>query len=109
MLAEVFTGHHPFESDRHILFAITHMEADLPTDLPLPFADIIQGCLVKKRSMRWTAPQVLAALNTTKGLRATLSAYRWSFNQVVHGGNGKEKDKDNGSGKTAARKGKNGS
>lgn len=104
LLAEVFTGRHPFESDRHILFAITHQEPDVPEDLPIPFGEIIQGCLIKKRSMRWTAPQVIAALNNAKGMRATISAYRWSFAQAMHnnGNNGKVKS----NGKRVVRKGK---
>ncbi|OPZ81537.1 MAG: Serine/threonine-protein kinase PK-1 [bacterium ADurb.Bin429] len=101
LLAEVFTGEHPFESDRHILFAITHMDPNIPDNLPVPFGEIIRGCLVKKRSMRWTAPQVLATLNAAQGMRATLSAYRWSFSQALNRlGNGKDARE----GKSAARK-----
>jgi len=67
----------------------------------VPFGEIIRGCLVKKRSMRWTAPQVLATLNAAQGMRATLSAYRWSFSQALNRlGNGKDARE----GKSAARK-----
>lgn len=83
MLAEALTGRHPFENDREMLFAVSQLDPDLPEDLPVPFSDIIRGCLIKKRSMRWTAPQVLAMLHTSRGMRASLSAYRWTFNQSL--------------------------
>lgn len=81
MLAQAMTGKHPFECDRHILFAITQLEPELPADLPIPFLQIIRGCLIKKRTLRWTAPQVLATLNAARGTRASFSAYRWNLKQ----------------------------
>ena len=63
MLAEALTGQHPFENEHHLFFAITQMEPGIPPDLPFPFMDIIRGCLVKKCSTRWTAPQVLTLAN----------------------------------------------
>ncbi len=81
LLAEALTGAHPFAGDRHLLFAITQLEPHLPTDLPLPFGEIIRGCLIKKRSQRWTALRVLDALHAARGLRASLSAWRWALGQ----------------------------
>ena len=83
MLVEMFTGKHPFENDRHLYYAITQMEPDMPPDLPAPFNEIIRGCLIKKRSIRWTAPQVLSALNASRGLRAIFAAYGYTFNKAV--------------------------
>jgi len=83
MLAQTLTGKHPFESAHHRYYAITQEEPQLPADLPVPFGEIIRGCLIKKRAMRWTAPQVLAALQAARGLRASLSAGRWRVSQNV--------------------------
>ncbi|MHB9022644.1 MAG: protein kinase domain-containing protein [Armatimonadota bacterium] len=88
MMAEALTGRHPFEGDRALLFTITHLPPNLPEDLPTPFNEIINGCLIKKRNMRWTAPQVLAALEAARGMRATFSAARWTLKQAL-GGSGK--------------------
>ena len=85
MLAEAFTGQHPFKGDRHLLFAVTQLEPKLPADLPSPFNEIIRGCLIKKRAMRWTAPQVLEALNAARGMRAYLSACRWNTSRMLQG------------------------
>jgi len=81
MLTEALTGHHPFESDRHIVYAISQLKPQLPPDLPMPFLEIIRGCLIQKRALRWTAPQVLEALHAAHGLRVSLSAYRWTLNE----------------------------
>lgn len=79
MLAEALTGQHPFENEHHLFFAITQMEPSIPPDLPFPFMDIIRGCLIKKRSTRWTAPQVLTALQFARGARAYFAALRWTL------------------------------
>lgn len=83
MLAEAMTGKHPFETDKHLFYAITQLEPDLPADLPIPFMDIIRGCLIKRRAMRWGAQQVLTALMSAHGMRATMSALSWTFKHAI--------------------------
>jgi len=85
MLAEMLTGKHPFDNDKHIFFAVTQMDPALPDNLPYPFGEIIHGCLIKKRSMRWTAPQVQRVLlDSSHNVQAFLSACRWTIDKTLH-------------------------
>ncbi len=83
MLAEALTGTHPYRSDRDPLFAVTQTEPNLPVDLPYPFDEIIHGCLIPKRSTRWTALQVHAALESSRGMRAYLAGCRWNLQSAM--------------------------
>jgi serine/threonine protein kinase len=83
MLAEMLTGEHPFAGSHHILYAVTHLPPQLPEDLPPPFPEIIRGCLIKTRSQRWTARQVLDALHASHGLAETLAGAQWLVNQTL--------------------------
>ena len=85
MLAEMLTGVHPFDNDKHIFFAVTQMDPALPDNLPYPYNEIIHGCLIKKRSMRWTAPQVQRTLQeASHSAQAFLAACRWTLDQTLH-------------------------
>ena len=68
-IAEMLTGKHPFEGEtpQELMHRVTHEQPDLP-ELPSPFASIIQGCLVKDYTQRWTASQVLVALDPSAEL-----------------------------------------
>ncbi len=82
-LAETLTGAHPFAGAHHILYAVTNLPPQLPEDMPPPFPEIIRGCLIKTRSQRWTARQVLDALHASHGLAETLAGAQWTVNQTL--------------------------
>ncbi len=66
MTVEMLTGNHPFPAKTipELMKKVLFSEPDMPADLPSPFQEIIQGCLKKEREKRWSAPQVLAVLNS---------------------------------------------
>lgn len=69
VIAEMLTGKHPFagETPQESIHRVSYEEPDLP-ELPAPFAAIVQGCLVKDYTQRWTASQVLVALDPSAEL-----------------------------------------
>ncbi len=70
VIAETLTGKHPFAGNtmQEMMHRVTIEDPDLPSELPAPFASIIQGCLIKDYRKRWTAAQVIAALDPTADL-----------------------------------------
>ncbi len=70
VIAETLTGKHPFASNtiEEMMQRVTIENHYLPSELPAPFASIVQGCLVKDYTKRWTAAQVLAAFDPTSDL-----------------------------------------
>ncbi len=64
VIAEILTGIHPFvgETPQELMQRVTAENPELP-ELPIPFAAIVAGCLVKDYTQRWTAAQVLTALD----------------------------------------------
>ncbi|NEU74308.1 SUMF1/EgtB/PvdO family nonheme iron enzyme [Hassallia byssoidea VB512170] len=70
VIAETLTGKHPFASNtiEEMMQRVTIENYYLPSELPAPFGSIVQGCLVKDYTKRWTAAQVLAALDPTSDL-----------------------------------------
>lgn len=70
VIVEMLTGKHPFAGNTtpELMQRVTIEVPDIPSELPAPFAAIVQGCLVKDYRQRWTATQVLAALDPTADL-----------------------------------------
>ena len=68
MLIEMTTNQLPykFNNDIHQLMAkVMNCDLQIPS-LPKEFKPIIEGCLQKDRKQRWTAQQVLNALQAVK-------------------------------------------
>ncbi|MDZ8260444.1 bifunctional serine/threonine-protein kinase/formylglycine-generating enzyme family protein [Nostoc sp. ChiQUE01b] len=86
IIAEMLTGIHPFagKTSQELMQRVTHQEPELP-ELSPPFATIVEGCLVKDYTQRWTATQVLAALDPIADLgRVTvLLPLSPSFRKVI--------------------------
>lgn len=70
VIAETLTGKHPFAGNtiEEMMERVRISDYYLASELPAPFASIVQGCLVKDYTKRWTAAQVLAALDPTSDL-----------------------------------------
>jgi len=70
IIVESLTGQHPFpgETMQEIMQQVTLDEPQIVSELPPPFASIVGGCLIKDYRKRWTAKQVLAALDPAKDL-----------------------------------------
>ncbi len=67
VIVETLTGKHPFASNttQEMMQRVTIEDFEPNLDTPTPFATIIRGCLVKEYKKRWTAAQVLTALDPT--------------------------------------------
>lgn len=65
MITELLSGKHPFPAttEAQLMRKVLMDEADLPSNLERSLKDIIEGCLIKDYKQRWTARQVLDALN----------------------------------------------
>lgn len=63
MMTVMLSGQRPFPSNtiNGLIQQVLNEEPSLPT-LPHPYDEIIRGCLIKNRKQRWTAQQVLEAL-----------------------------------------------
>lgn len=70
IIVESLTSKHPFpgKTMQEIMQAVTLDEPEIVSELPPPFASIVGGCLMKDYRKRWTAKQVLAALNPARDL-----------------------------------------
>lgn len=70
LIVESLTGQHPFpgETMQEIMQQVTLDEPQIVSELPPAFASIVRGCLIKDYRKRWTAKQVLAALEPAKDL-----------------------------------------
>ena len=70
IIVESLTGQHPFpgETMQEIMQQVTLDEPQIVSELPPPFASVVGGCLIKDYRKRWTAKQVLAALDPAKDL-----------------------------------------
>jgi serine/threonine protein kinase len=64
ILVESLSGHPPFEAPNPtaLMGAVCSRGPNIPNTVVAPFAQIARGCLVRDRSVRWTAQQVLSAL-----------------------------------------------
>jgi len=64
MIVEMLTGHFPFEAvyQDELERKIQRENPNL-LDVPNEWLDIVKGCLVKDHGRRWTAEQVLSAIN----------------------------------------------
>jgi|GEM_PF-2597352 len=64
VLQECLTGGHPYTggSDAEVIAAALTTEPYVAPDLPAPLDTVVQGCLAKERSRRWTARAVVAQL-----------------------------------------------
>jgi formylglycine-generating enzyme required for sulfatase activity len=91
-IAEMLAGKHPFAGNNmaEMMQRVSYEVPDIPCELPPPFTSIVGGCLVKDYKQRWTASQVLAALDPTADLgRVTvLLPLSPSFGKVVPPGAG---------------------
>ncbi|WP_066382415.1 serine/threonine-protein kinase [Anabaena sp. CA = ATCC 33047] len=77
IIVEMLTGKNPFsaEKETQVMAQVKQVESlNLDRNLPAPFDEIVRGCLIKDHTARWTAEQVLNALNNKSGN---------SINQVV--------------------------
>ena len=66
LIVYAFTKQYPFTGASHhdIASAIMAKEPRIASPLPKPLDAIVRGCLIKDRRSRWTAQQVLSALNS---------------------------------------------
>ncbi|MBD2146747.1 serine/threonine-protein kinase [Sphaerospermopsis sp. FACHB-1194] len=70
IIVEMLTGKNPFSADREtqVMARVKQVESlNLDRNLPAPFDEIVRGCLIKDHTSRWTAEQVLNALNNKSG------------------------------------------
>ena len=70
IIVEMLTGKQPFSGDKETQVATKVLQVEslnLDKDLPKPFDEIVRGCLIKDNTARWTAEQVLNALNNKSG------------------------------------------
>ncbi|QDL11514.1 serine/threonine protein kinase [Brasilonema octagenarum UFV-E1] len=90
VIAETLTGKHPFAGNtiEQMMQRVRIEDFNFASELPAPFTVIVQGCLVKDYTKRWTAAQVLAALDPTSDLgRVTvLLPLSPSFRKVLPAG-----------------------
>lgn len=65
MIVEILTGNRAFlgKTTQHLQTLVIRAEPQLTQSLPAPFDEIVRGCLIKDPNERWTAKQVLEALN----------------------------------------------
>ncbi|MEG4337097.1 MULTISPECIES: serine/threonine-protein kinase [unclassified Microcoleus] len=65
MIVEILTGNPAFsgKTTEHLKTLVIRAEPQLTQSLPAPFDEIVRGCLIKDPNERWTAKQVLEALN----------------------------------------------
>lgn len=66
IIVEMLTGKQPFRGSKttQIMDQVQQVDSiHLDKDLPAPFDEIVRGCLIKDHTARWTADQVLKALN----------------------------------------------
>lgn len=66
IIVEMLTGKQPFSGDKETQVATKVLQVEslnLDKNLPKPFDEIVRGCLIKDHTSRWTAEQVLNALN----------------------------------------------
>ena len=73
MTVEMLTGNHPFPAKTipELMKKVLFSPPDMPSNMPSPFKEIIQGCLEKEREKRWSAQQVLKALNSPASVAST--------------------------------------
>ena len=66
MTAQLLTGNHPFPAQTvlELMKVVLTDPPILSKDLGSPFREIVAGCLLKEPKDRWTAQQVLTALQT---------------------------------------------
>ena len=66
LTVEMLTGNHPFPAKTipELMKKVLFSEPDMPSNMPSPYKEIVQGCLEKEREKRWSAQQVLEALNS---------------------------------------------
>ena len=65
MITEMLTGNLPFagKTETELMKAVLDYQISIDWDkLPIPFPEIINGCLIKEYKLRWTAQQVLDKL-----------------------------------------------
>ena len=94
MTAEILTGIAPFTADTEAQLMKKIMEEEPEIDwskIPESFTAIIRGCLKKERAERWTAEQVLTALEPKRDLY-TPTKETGFFPKSV--GNNEESDKN---------------
>lgn len=65
MIVEILTGNPAFSGNttQHLQTSVIRAEPQLTQSLPAPFDKIVRGCFIKDPNERWTAKQVLEALN----------------------------------------------
>ena len=65
MIVEILTGNPAFSGNttQHLQTSVIRAEPQLTQSLPAPFDEIVRGCFIKDPDERWTAEQVLEALN----------------------------------------------
>lgn len=87
VIVEILTGKHPFAgtTPQEMMYKVTVEQPDISIELPTPFSSIVQGCLIKNYTQRWTANQILSALDPTADLgRVTvLLPLSPSFRKVI--------------------------
>ena len=66
IIVEMLTGKQPFSGSKttQVMDQVRQVDSiRLDNGLPAPFDEIVRGCLIKDHNARWTADQVLKALN----------------------------------------------
>lgn len=71
LLQEMLTGTHPFAATTipELMMKIMTQEPEFPQELSGEFVDILKGCLAKNPRQRWTAQQVLDAVQPSSSNR----------------------------------------
>lgn len=64
-IIQAFTQEFPysFRNPNELIKQVANGNIIIPSNLPAPFDQIVEGCLIKDRKQRWTAQQILEALN----------------------------------------------
>jgi serine/threonine protein kinase len=73
LLLQVLTGEDPYPqtSQHQLMWAISQKDPKIPANLPRPFDEIINGCLVRDHHARWSADQILDALADSGSTKAS--------------------------------------
>ncbi|MCT7978922.1 serine/threonine-protein kinase [Laspinema olomoucense] len=71
LLQEMLTGTHPFAATTipELMMKVMTQEPEFPQGLSREFVDILNGCLAKNPRQRWTAQQVLDAVQPSSSNR----------------------------------------
>ena len=96
LTAQLVTNNHPFAAQtlKALMKKVLFNDPEIPQNLASPFKEIIEGCLIKDRANRWTAKQVLNALESNIIVLITAKANYTRLNQLLADKNWKDADQE---------------